>query len=575
VGAPVLNVSDIKNALKDRWVQVRALRGIIMQDFVSVQCEPVAPRLKPPSKYESLGRQLGTITSFLSDESWSTYTLAGIILFSLLFATGAALTRRPWCDEAWFASIGYNLDHHGFMGMTVLDPHGYIFHPNVEGIDRYTYWVMPGYLLMQAAWYKVVGLSLFSMRSISIFFGGVALLSWYVVVRWLTGDRSIALLTAFLLGTEQHFAFSAATGRMDMMCAALGLVAPALYIRLRQNFTLALFVASCVSAINLFTHPNAIFGVLAVAVIVLYFDRNRLSTRALLLAFCPFLLLGALWGLYGAQAPHFLVAQFQAQSRVPHRLELPWNPWKSFWQEIELRYGSAYGLNRAFPISLNSIIVALYVVAIITALGVSQIRRQTGTRVVLILTAVAFTLLMCFQKNWYYLVFIIPYYAAVLAIASTWFWRRYLSYRVVVVSLLGLFTIVQLSVVGFRIVHNDYRNRFLEATNFLKSNAKPGDLIMGSGELAFQLGFEGQVLDDSRLGFLSGKKPEFIVIEAHYRDFWLPTLAAYEPATFRYIQDLFYNKYELVYDQTYDGYKTFGFSDRPYQILQRRPVPLH
>lgn len=219
--------------------------------------------------------------------------------------------------------------------------------------------------------------------------------------------------------------------------------------------------------------------------------------------------------------------------------------------------------------------MALYVVAIITALGVSQIRRQTGTRVVLILTAVAFTLLMCFQKNWYYLVFIIPYYAAVLAIASTWFWRRYLSYRVVVVSLLGLFTIVQLSVVGFRIVHNDYRNRFLEATNFLKSNAKPGDLIMGSGELAFQLGFEGQVLDDSRLGFLSGKKPEFIVIEAHYRDFWLPTLAAYEPATFRYIQDLFYNKYELVYDQTYDGYKTFGFSDRPYQILQRRPVPLH
>ena len=40
----------------------------------------------------------------------------------------------------------YNLTHHGFMGMTVLDPHGYIFDPYVEGIDRYTYWVMPGIL---------------------------------------------------------------------------------------------------------------------------------------------------------------------------------------------------------------------------------------------------------------------------------------------------------------------------------------------------------------------------------------------------------------------------------------------
>ncbi len=572
----MFKVSAFSNVLKDRWVwvKVRALRGIPMQSFVSVEYESETSRPKAPSPYERLGRQLGGITSFFSDERRSTYVLAAVVLFSLLLATGAALRRRPWCDEAWFASVAYNLIHHGFMGMTVLDPHGYIFHPYVEGIDRYTYWVMPGYLLLQAAWYKVVGFSLFSMRALSILWGGVALLSWYIVVRWLTRDRRIALLTTFFLGTEQHFAFSAATGRMDMMCAALGLASLALYIRLRQNFTLALFVASCVSAVNLFTHPNAIFGMFALAVLVLYFDRNRLTIRSLLLAACPFLLLGSLWGLYAAKAPHFFVAQFQAQARVPHRLELPWNPWKSFWQEIDLRYGSAYGLGHGFPVSLDRIVVALYVISIVTALVVPEVRRQTGTKILLIFTGISFLLLMCFQKNWYYLVFIIPYYAAILAVVSDWFWRRYISSRLVVVSLLGMFIAVQLGVVGFRIVHNDYRGRFLEATNFLKRNAKPGDLIMGSGELAFELGFDGQVLDDSRLGFLTGKKPEFIVIEAHYRDFWLPTLAVYEPAAHRYIDNLFKYKYELVYDQANDKYTTYGFSDRPYQILKLRDTPL-
>ena len=568
-------MSALSNALKDRWVKVRGLREVAMQKFVFVEFEPATSRRKAPSRYERLGRQLGTVISFFSDESRSAYVLAGIILFSLLFATGAALTRRPWCDEGWFASIGYSLNHRGVMGMTVLDPHGYIFHPNVEGIDRYTYWVMPGYPLLQAAWYRVVGLSMFSMRSISLLWGVVALLSWYTVVRWLIKDREVALLATFLLGTEQHFEFSAATGRMDMMCAALGLLALALYVRLRRNFTLALFVASCVSAINLFTHPNAIFGMLALAVVILYFDRNRITLRALLLASCPFILLGSMWAWYAAQAPHFFAAQFQAQSKVPHRLELPWNPWKSLSDEIELRYGSAYGLNRSLPVSLNRIIVALYLTSILVAAGVPQLRRETGVRILLILTAMSFVLLMCFQKNWYYLVFIIPYYTALLAIVSAWFWRKYILSRVVVVVLLVPFLMVQLGVVGFRIVHDDYRGRYLKAVDFLKRNAKPGDLIMGSGELAFELGFDGQVLDDARMGFYTGKKPEFIVLEAHYRYFWLQTLEAYEPAVYRYIMDLFENKYEVVYDQVNDPYATYGFSDRPYQILKRRAVPLH
>ena len=573
-GATVFRVPNLGDTLKDRWMRAFALREIPMQSFVSLGYESSTSSRKPPSMLEHIGRQLGQMISLLSYRSRTNYVLIGIILFSLCFATGAALTRRPWCDEGWFASIGYSLNHRGVMGMSVLDPHGYIFHQNVEGIDRYTYWVMPAYPLLQAAWYRVFGLTLFSMRAISLFWGVVALVSWYTIVRWLTKDTQVALLATFLLGAEQHFLFSAATGRMDMMCASLGLLALAVYIRLRQNFTLALFIASCISAINFFTHPNAIFGIFAVAVTVLYFDRSHITIRSLLLAACPFLILGSMWGLYIAKAPHFFIAQFQAQSRVPHRLEMPWNPWKSLVQEITLRYASAYGLDRAFPDNLNRIVPALYLLAILFAIGVSELRRDIGVRILLIFTAISFVLLMCFQKNWYYLIFIIPYYTALLAIVSAWFWRKYVTLRAAVVALLAPFLAVQLGVVSFRIVHDDYRGRYLKAAEFLKHNAKPGDLIMGSGELGFELGFDGHVLDDARMGFLTGKRPEFIVLEAHYRDFWLQTLEAYEPPAYRYIMDLFKNKYEIVYDQTNDPYRTYGFSDRPYQILKRRAVPL-
>src|SRR4051794_36499645 len=71
-----------------------------------------------------------------------------ITLFCFL-ALGLSGTKRPWCDEGWFASVAFNLMHRGVMGMTVLDPHGFIFAPFVKDIDKYTYWIMPGYAFMQ------------------------------------------------------------------------------------------------------------------------------------------------------------------------------------------------------------------------------------------------------------------------------------------------------------------------------------------------------------------------------------------------------------------------------------------
>src|SRR6185295_9082725 len=87
----------------------------------------------------------------------------------LFLAFASAYTRRPWCDEAWFADPAFNLLTKGTMGTTVLEPSGHYRHP--IGIQQHTYWIMPLHILLQTAWYKMAGFSLGSLRTLSILFG--------------------------------------------------------------------------------------------------------------------------------------------------------------------------------------------------------------------------------------------------------------------------------------------------------------------------------------------------------------------------------------------------------------------
>src|SRR4051794_29598953 len=92
---------------------------------------------------------------FPTQRHWK-LTLGAILVLSVLLSSAFALTKRPWCDEAWFASPAYNLLHRGSMGTTILDPHGFPYTPDLKAIDRFTFWVMPAYFVAQAAWYKIV-----------------------------------------------------------------------------------------------------------------------------------------------------------------------------------------------------------------------------------------------------------------------------------------------------------------------------------------------------------------------------------------------------------------------------------
>ncbi len=468
-----------------------------------------------------------------------------ILLGSVSLSCALALTKRPWCDEAWFASPAYNLVTHGTMGTTILDPHGFAYAPDLTGIDRFTYWVMPGYLLAQAAWYRVVGFSLFSMRSLSIAWSVVALLSWFVVVHWITGSRRISLLALLLLATEQQFIRSAAFGRMDLMCFALGLSALAAYLHFRESqYLLALGASSCLATLAMLTHPNGLFYAIILIGFAVWLDRSRPRVRGFLVAAIPVLLIGTAWALYVLREPRLFLAQIHSQSSF---LSLLGNPVRILTAEISQRYSEPYGLTASFPLSLGSLVLYSYLLAIALTLAVPSLRRHPACRLLLITTLFQFSALLLVKKSWYYLVYLLPFYTAILSVVVDWVFLQGRLWKVIAcIAVVGI-TLVNTGFILARVRHRDI-GEFQATVNYLKAARKPGELVMGSGELGFGLGFDGQVVDDCRLGFLSGKMPALVVMEPQYRSFWLPWIQAHEPAAYAHVSATL-KQYDLVYEQ--------------------------
>jgi len=76
----------------------------------------------------------------------------------------------------------------------------------------------------------------------------------------------------------------------------------------------------------------------------------------------------------------------------------------------------------------------------------------------------------------------------------------------------------------------------------------PGDPVFGSAELGFELGFfSGQLTDDFRLGYRSGKRANFVVLDQNRYQEWIPNLKQPEPATFAFITNLLERDFRLAY----------------------------
>jgi len=490
---------------------------------------------------QALREPAGTKTGFTPH-----YRLVILLLLAVYLAAGiaCALTQRPWCDEAWNSSPALSLMTRGFMGTPALETAGVW----TKGIDRFTYWIMPLHPLSQIPFYALFGFSVLTLRAASMFWGVVGLFSWLVIVRRLTGDSLASALAFGLTATDFIFVLRSSEGRMDIMSASLGFAAFAVYLVCRERrLALAILASHSLVCASCFTHPNGIMPGAALVFLTLYFDRRRLRFSHLAVAAVPYGvgLLG--WGWYVSQAPE--LARIQLGGNASGRFRGFQAPLAALLAELKVRYlrsvgGWGPGLSLAHRPKI--FVLAAYITGIAGVLATGELRSKPGIRALLGMTAIYFAILTWYEgmKQPLYLIHIVPFFLAILGIWAAYLWQKR-SNRLVLALGGVILAAIQLGGVAYVVRRNTWRNAYAPAVAYLKQHAA-NKQIMGSSELGFDLGFFSHLTDDTRLGYDSGKTPDFIVVDSRYSD-WFEGYKQNAPSIAGFIQNRLGNEYQPVF----------------------------
>jgi len=451
------------------------------------------------------------IANFTSDYRKLLFFIVTALYLSVLIAH--LYTRAPWVDEAYVANPAWNLANHGFMGTTCIEMTG----SGWTHVDRRTYNTFPVGIIALALIYKVFGFSLVMTRVPSLLWAFLTLTSIFVFTRALGASRTLAAASVILLAADYNFMMAATFGRLDMMCAALGFAALALYATFRLNRPVFAVFASCsLATLSLFTHPNGILFPPALLIVEILGFSKRLSWRVALLSLLPFAIGAGCWFLYASQDWQAAVDQLRSNTQ-PGRLTGFLHPLSSIRDELIFRYFTSFGLtlgeHPSGPVRARGVILVAYWGATASILCLRQLRNLRYARITLALLALDTIYFTFFEgtRFSYYIVLVTPLYAILLATVFVHLWGKNLK-RTVMVAALGLIGL-QLGGVVYRSAQNPIRNSFLPAVAFLKRHASPKDFVLAGSDFGFGYGFDRNVKEEITLGYRSGADPAYIVVD--------------------------------------------------------------
>lgn len=476
----------------------------------------------------------------------------------LTLAVSSALTHRPQIDEGMFASPAYNLAFNGHFGTTVLEKEK----ATLTRIDERTYWVMPMFLLNAAASFKAFGFSLFTMRLVNVFWGIVLLAAVYVIALKLSGDRRTATIALVLASTDYMVLETASSARMDMMTAALGFAAIAVYLVLRErNLLLAVLLSQTLIVIDGLTHPNAITAFVALVIVTLWLDRKQLNMRRVFAAAIPYVIGGTAFGIWVLQDTEAFRSQFIDNALMGGRMSGLSSPLGNIVREFTEHYPQAYGLGQhsgghSGPIWLKSLILIGYVAGIVGSLAIKELRQNTNWRLLMTITFLYFLIMAIIdgQKQTTYLIHIVPLYIILLAGVFGWLWHQAkLPYVVLVVAILGLIALPAGGML-LKIKQNTYCNFYEPMIAYLKTNMSGNDHVMGGADLAFGLGFEANIIADGRFGYYTGKRSRYIVYDSAVENSWQHSQKFF-PEFYEYFPRLLRDEYRIAYENA--AYKIY------------------
>ncbi len=321
--------------------------------------------------------------------------------------------------------------------------------PGMSGIHRHMYYIFPLQMVVMAAWYKILGFSLFTTRLLSMFWTILFAAALYQVMKLLTGNSWIALLAVALTALDYQVVSAAAFGRYDMMVAALGFCGYACFLLLRLRSLNAAILSgnACIAAVGM-THPNGLIYFIGLWFLILYYDRRRIEVQHVALV-APFPLLGgAAWACYIFQDFHDFKIQLGGNSS--NRVGLL-HPFQALKNEIYLRYIRPYGLGPHSPghtsVLLRQKASRCWAMwrAWPDVSPIPSIRRDPGYRVLILLTAIHVLFFTFYEgmKFNYYLIHLVPFYLSLLAVFVSYMWtarpalRPVLACGIAIVAALG------------------------------------------------------------------------------------------------------------------------------------------
>jgi uncharacterized membrane protein len=475
-----------------------------------------------------------------------------VVLWYVLLASATIHSLRPWVDEAWASAPAWMLVTHGYAGTPSMDGSAW----NLLHLDRYTYWIPPLFIVLQGVWFKIVPFSLEMLRTLTALGGlGGVLLGAYCIQR-LTGDRITGLLMGVLMAGEFNIVSASVMGRAEGLAFCFQLGAYACYLRWReQDLNRAILLGQTAVMLSGLTHPNAgILSFLGLACLICYFDLRRLKVMHVLIAMVPYGLGALAWGWYIAQDLPAFRAQYGFQTAM--RFGLLSNPGRAIWQEI-VRYVQVLGLGGhgpgvRGPVFLKAVPFLLYLTALIGLWISGRTRRQDAVRVLtaMLLAYLAFYTLLEATKATYYIIYILFLYTA---FAAIWLRDLWVAGKVpralIALGVAGILTI-QAGAIFARARLDPYHHYYMNAVAYLQAHKLPGQLVIGSHELGFHLGFSKDFLDDFRMGTASNRKADYIVIEQFYED-RLEMMRLKMPEDHARVLALLANEYEEVYNRDF------------------------
>lgn len=451
-------------------------------------------------------------------------------------AIGRCFTNLPWVDEGWFFDPVYNWLTHGHTGTTVLDATGFPW----EGIERHQYWQPPFHLLVDAIWLKIMGLSLPAFRGLSTFAGIFFLLSWLFLLNYFQTPRAVKLVALVLIATDYAVVRAASDGRTDMLAAAFGLGAVAVYLRFReQRFTLAIALSQLLVVCGGLTHP--IGGIPYLVMLVYFFvtgkDWQRVKPVHFALAAAPYIVGAACWGAYILQDPATFRKIFLGSSAAG-RLGGIWHPILSLRNELVLRYLSPFGLYGAsWVLKAKLLIPIVYLIAAALVWAIGPVRRQAYLRPFLAMWSIMCLSLLALdnQRNGTYLCHVFPLYAILLSALICWLYENRRFPRALLIIFTVGFGLLQMGGSLYIISHDPYHRQYLSATRFALAQAAPGDRIVGTTELGFGIGFD-RLQDDMALGYYAGKpSPDILILSPRYLT-WYEQMRRVDPKVYAFVE---------------------------------------